>query len=108
MMNLSRKDILQSIEIERERQQTLFGHEHTNTHATDFIWPSICAEQIGKAFSVLQYIHRQISNGETLSEELIDAYETELIKTAASAVQAIEKVQPLKRQFDKRASNEVP
>lgn len=97
---LSRADILCAIDKERQRQDSLFN---TDAAPTDFIWPSICAEQLGKALSVLQYLHR---TEDPTNERLVNAYETELIKTAASAVQAIERIQPLKHRLHDHAHSE--
>lgn len=93
---MDRADILLAIDAERERQRALFDTLDGSVPPTDFMWPSICAEQLGKALSVLQYI-RQAS---TPDRSLLDAYEMELVKTAASAVQAIERFQEFRRRFE--------
>lgn len=89
---LSQDDIFAAIANERERQDDMFKARNTHVSPTDFMWPAIAAEQIGKAFSTLQYINR----AESPSSTLIQAYEVELIKVAASAIQAIERIQALK------------
>lgn len=89
---LSQDDIISSIIHERERQEEMFSERNAHVLPTDFMWPAIAAEQIGKAFSVLQYINR----AEAPPANLVQAYEVELIKAAASAIQAIERIQALK------------
>lgn len=89
---LSQNDIVHLILNERERQDKLFSERNAQVLPTDFMWPAIAAEQIGKALSVLQYINR----AEIPPTHLIQAYEVELIKVAASAIQAIERIQTLK------------
>lgn len=94
---LSREEIVNSIVKERERQEALFDETNSGVSPVDFLWTGIIVEQTGKALSALNYCRRQALP--LPDPDILNAYEQELIKTAASALQAIEKIQGLKRQI---------
>lgn len=103
---LNRQQIVEAVVHERERQETLFlGNEEVLP--TDFMWAGIVTEQTGKALSALNYFRRSPSP----DLAVLLAYEQEMIKAAASAIQAVEKIQCLKRettgQPDRTESDEI-
>lgn len=102
---LSRSEIIQAVVTERERQDNLFGNSNADVSPLDFMWASIVAEQNGKAFSALNYCRR--NNSDMPDPAFLAAYEQELVKTAASAVQAIEKIQALKQSIQDRLETQA-
>lgn len=80
--------VLRLIAKERGRQDELHGEHNKNLPAFDFEHIGIIAEELGEASQALQYIKRQSE----LTEDVYEAYLNELVQTAASACQVVEKL----------------
>jgi NTP pyrophosphatase (non-canonical NTP hydrolase) len=97
-----RQRILHAIEVERDRQDRLYGESNSKRDPLDYAFIAVLAEEVGEASQALQYARgRRKETGEPASiHESLAEYESELVQAAAVCVQILERIAQYRKEND--------